>query len=162
MLVGPKFGFKLKLSFASSSRFNHLASQFENVQNCLTRPCGGADKDIFGGSDFILKLDTHQPLHSHYQNIIFWGAGGKHRVHFLVDLVTISRFDNSNKIYFLPLWTHSPIFIIRLPFFTLGTVGTAYVHADRWCWRFVRSPLQVLNVKLPEAIIPRSTRTRRR
>ena len=77
MLVGPMpmFGFKLKLSFASSSRFNHLASQFENVQNCLTRPCGGADKDIFGGSDFILKLDTHQPLHSHYQNIIFWGAG---------------------------------------------------------------------------------------
>ena len=96
MLVGPKFGFKLKLSFASSSRFNHLASQFENVQNCLTRPCGGADKDIFGGSDFILKLDTHQPLRSH-QNIIFRGGGGKHRVHFLVDLVTISRFDSSNS-----------------------------------------------------------------
>ena len=75
MLVGPKFGFKLKLSFASSSRFNHLASQFENVQNCLTRPFGRADKDIFGGSDFILKLDTHQPLHSHYQKYHFLGAG---------------------------------------------------------------------------------------
>ena len=97
MLVGPMFGFKLKLSFASSSRLNYLASQFENVPNCLTRPCGRADKDIFGGSDFILKLDTHQPLHSHYQKYHFLGGGGKHRVHFLVDLVTISRFDSSNS-----------------------------------------------------------------
>ena len=133
MLVGPKFGFKLKLSFASSSRFNHLASQFENVQNCLTRPCGGADKDIFGGSDFILKLDTHQPLHSHYQNIIFWGAGRKHRVHFLVDLVTISRFDSSNS---KSIFCHCEL---SYPFSSSGflfLLSALSVYADRWCFIF--------------------------
>ena len=135
MLVGPKFGFKLKLSFASSSRFNHLASQFENVQNCLTRPCGGADKDIFGGSDFILKLDTHQPLHSHYQNIIFWGAGGKHRVHFLVDLVTISRFDSSNsKSIFCHCELSHPGFSSSGFLFLLSALSV--YAADRWCFIF--------------------------
>ena len=133
MLVGPKFGFKLKLSFASSSRFNHLASQFENVQNCLTRPCGGADKDIFGGSDFILKLDTHQPLHSHYQKYHFLGGGGKHRVHFLVDLVTISRFDSSNS---KSIFCHCEL---SHPFSSSGflfLLSALSVYADRWCFIF--------------------------